>query len=123
MAKSPRVISIDLDGTLASQDKGWRGFHFIGKPVPRVVEILRREHRAGSYIILHTCRVTNLDNKVHPFSLDTIRAWLKKHSIFIDEIWMGVGKPYANVYMDDRAWNVCCSECNRREAEKRKRKQ
>lgn len=110
MKRGPRTIAVDLDKTLASQDS-WRGFGHIGKPIPSVVRLLRAEKKRGARIVLFTCRVTNLDNKVYPFSLDTIRTWLKKHKIPIDEIWMGTGKVYASAYIDDRAINPFCGEC------------
>lgn len=94
---------MDLDGTLAGQEFGWRGFDFIGEPIMSVVEAVRAEHAAGSRIILHTCRVTTLDNRIMPESLDVIRVWLKKHGVPVDEIWMGTGKPWASEYWDDRA--------------------
>jgi capsule biosynthesis phosphatase len=103
MARAPRTIAVDLDGTLASQDGGWRGFQYIGPPIMSVVRELRKEKKAGARIVLHTCRVTTLDNKVNPESLDTIRDWLKKHRVPVDEIWMGTGKPWADAYWDDKA--------------------
>lgn len=99
----PRTIAVDLDGTLASKEEGWLGFHHIGAPIMSVIEELRREKAAGSYIILHSCRVATIDNKIHPESLDVIRDWLKKNDVPIDEIWTAAGKPGAAEYWDDRA--------------------
>lgn len=103
MMDKTRVIAVDLDGTLASQDKGWLGFSHIGDPIASVVEAIRAEKASGSRIVLHTCRVTTLDNKVNAESLDVIRGWLKENSIPVDEIWMSVGKPFATEYWDDKA--------------------
>ena len=103
MRRSPRIIAVDLDGTLASQEKGWRGYAYIGKPIMSVIKDLRKEKRKGAKTILHTCRVTTLDNRVNEESLATIRAWLHKYKVPIDEIWMGTGKPYAAEYWDDKA--------------------
>ena len=103
LSKFVRTIAVDLDGTLASEAGGWRGFGYIGKPIMSVVRDLRKEKRRGSRIILHTCRVTTLDNKINSDSLDAIRAWLKKHKIPVDEIWMSLGKPGASEYWDNRA--------------------
>jgi hypothetical protein len=102
IAAAPRTIAVDLDGTLAGFDT-WRGFSHIGDPIASVVEAIRKEKAAGSRIILHTCRVTTLDNKIHIESVDVIRTWLKKHDVPVDEIWMSVGKPAASEYWDDRA--------------------
>ena len=114
MAEAPRTICVDLDGTLASEKEGWKGFKFIGKPIARTIRALRREKKAGAKIILHTCRITSLDNKVSELSLATIRAWVKKHDVPIDEIWMSTGKPWANEYWDDKAVNTNSEEFARR---------
>jgi len=103
IAVAPRTIAVDLDGTLAKADKVWKGFGYIGEPIDSVVRAVRREKRAGSRIILHSCRVTTLDNKVNIKSVNTIRAWLNKHGIPVDEIWACIGKPAASEYWDDRA--------------------
>ena len=102
MRRSPRIIAVDLDGTLAKDD-GWKGYRHIGKPIASVVKDLRKEKRKGARTILHTCRVTTLDNRVNEESLATIRAWLAKYKVPIDEVWMGTGKPYAAEYWDDKA--------------------
>ena len=111
MAQAGRVIAVDLDGTLAGDSGGWKGFGHIGKPVPKVVAWLRKEKKAGSRIVLFTCRITTLDNKILPLSLDTIRKWVKKHKVPMDEIWMAAGKPWATIYLDDKAANPYCVQC------------
>lgn len=111
MEKAGRVVAVDLDGTLAGDSAGWKGFHHIGKPNPKVVAWVRMEKKRGSRVVLFTCRITTLDNKIMPLSLDTIRKWLKKHKIPCDEIWMGTGKPWATRYIDDKAVNPFCVEC------------
>ena len=103
MKGHPYTIAVDLDGTIASQEEGWRGFGHIGAPIMSVIKELRRRKRTGARIVLHTCRVTTLDNKVNPDSLETIKSWLKTNNVPVDEIWMGTGKPYANEYWDDKA--------------------
>ena len=118
MKNRPYTLVVDLDGTLAKDDK-WVGFSHIGRPLKSKVQDIRQSKRAGCFIIIHTCRVTTLDNKVHPQSFDTIRAWLKKHRIPYDEIWMSVGKPFGNEYWDDKAVNIFCKECMERSARSR----
>ena len=98
----PYTIVCDLDGTLAVQGE-WRGYSSIGAPIMSVIKDLRRAKRKGTYIIIHSCRVTTLDNKINPDSLDVMRKWLKDNDVPYDEIWMGVGKPYGNEYWDNAA--------------------
>jgi len=66
MIKVPpgRWIGFDLDGTLATQKKGQIG---IGKPVPKMVTLLRRYLKAGVWVKIFTARA-------HP-------SWLVYHII------------------------------------------
>lgn len=102
---------MDLDKTLAEQDDGWKGFSHIGEPIMAIVHEIRAEKASGSRIVIHTCRVTSLDNKVLPESLDAIRSWLTRHDVPYDEIWMGTGKPWGDWYVDDKAVNPDCHDC------------
>lgn len=108
MENGPYTIVVDLDGTLAEFDH-WRGYTHIGNPIKKTVEYLKKKRACNNAkIILHTCRVTTVDNKIHESSLFFIRRWMIDNKIehLIDEIWMGTGKPYGDVYLDDRAVNV-----------------
>ena len=96
------TIAVDLDGCLAEMGE-WRGYQYIGPPIMSVVKDIRRAKRRGAKIILHTCRISTIDNKIYPDSLDTIRKWLKDNDVPVDEIWMGTGKPAAQEYWDDKA--------------------
>ena len=97
-----RVIAVDIDGTLAEY-KGWKGYRHVGKPIKSVVEAVRKEYADNSEIIIHTCRITAMDGQIIPEALAALTAWLKKNDIPYDEIWTGVGKPYASSYWDDKA--------------------
>ena len=105
-----RIIAVDIDGTLA-RSNGWKGYKHIGDPDERIARIIRREKEKGSYIIVHTCRVSTADNRVYPPAITIVNNWLKKHKIKVDEIWLGVGKPFANLYFDDSAVNINCDKC------------
>jgi hypothetical protein len=97
-----RVIAVDVDGTLA-QYKHWEGYTVIGFPNESVVDEVRKEHAAGTHVIIHTCRVIALDGQVIPEAVEALRRWLANCSIPYHEIWLGTGKPYANEYWDDKA--------------------
>ena len=116
LVSRPPTIAVDLDATLSMPDGVWQGFHHIGDPNRDVIDFVIARKAQGYRIIIHTCRVTTLDNKLHLESLDTIRKWLDLHHIPYDEIWTTLGKPFASAYLDDKAVNPCCSECMQREA-------
>jgi hypothetical protein len=97
-----RILAVDFDGTISDYN-GWRGYLHAGKPVGSVVKALRKEAKNGSWIIVHTCRVTAMDGQIVPEAVEFLRSWLKKNRVPFNEIWMGTGKPYACEYWDDRA--------------------
>jgi hypothetical protein len=109
-SRPKRILCVDLDGTLAEYN-GWHGFTAIGKPIPAVVDMVRREAASGSYIIIHTCRVTTIDNRVIHQAVGAIEKWLRKNKIPHDDIWSTVGKPYGAWYVDDKAVNPACENC------------
>lgn len=97
-----RIIAVDVDGTLAAY-QGWKGYTHVGLPIAKVVQEVRDEHASGSYILIHTARITSMDGRIMPEALEALRSWLHLHQIPYHEIWTGVGKPYANEYWDDKA--------------------
>ncbi len=98
------AVCVDVDGTLAEY-KGWRGYEHIGKPIKSVIDDLNAlvASKKKVHVIIHTCRVTTVDNKVIPQALRALELWLTKNRIPYNEIWTGTGKPYANEYWDDKA--------------------
>jgi len=114
IAAAPRrILCVDLDGCLAEYTS-WCGYTCIGFPRPSVKALVLEEHKAGSYIIIHTARVTSKANTIIPEALAAVREWLVAMEIPYDEIWTGTGKPYASLYLDDKAHNIDCTECNER---------
>ena len=96
MHERPRVLAVDLDGTLL-ENVGPQEF---GKPIPPVVDAVRRLKQEGWVIVLWTCR----DNTRE------LRLFLNKHEIPVDYINKNPGGPpggspkiFADVYLDDRA--------------------
>lgn len=120
VAEAPRrIVAVDLDGTLAGYDK-WRGYTKIGKPNPDIIKLVRTEKREGAYILIHTARTTTVTNKVIPKVVVELERWLDENDVPYDEIWLGTGKPYASVYIDDKAMNVACGDCRIRYHRERK---
>lgn len=97
-------ICIDLDNTIA-QLKGVNQTYYHVKPKLGVIEKLIQWHEQGHYIIIHTARhMVTCDGNIQ-LTIDKIgeitKAWLSFWKIPYDELIFG--KPYADVYIDDKA--------------------
>ena len=101
---TPRIICFDLDGVLAEYE-GWRGPDHIGKPIPEGVELAKRLRELGFQIIIFTSRLNGQWLGVdYVASRRVVEGWLEKYSIPYDRIAAQMdGKPFADVYVDDRA--------------------
>jgi len=88
----PPTIAIDLDGTLYKQDKWNR--KTLGNLLPGAMEQLELFKAAGWDIVIHTARL--------PCDFPDVKDILKKDKVPYDKLWEGVGKPLADVYLDDR---------------------
>jgi hypothetical protein len=94
-----KTICIDFDGVLAHYD-GWRGEDHLGGPIEGMKELIDNLRLNHNYtIIIYSCR-----------SFVKIDKWCKLHDIYYDYINMNpdfpvdnIGKPAADVYLDDRA--------------------
>lgn len=70
-------IGVDLDGTLAEYDR-WRGTTHIGKPIPLMVERVKRWIEEGREVRIFTARVggsVEEAKEAHP----AIEAWVLQH--------------------------------------------
>ena len=105
-----KIIAVDLDGTIAEYD-GWKGVEHIGLPISKVTRVLRELKERGWYIRIFTCRLNGVHTKlgrcdIIKESKGYIENWLKAFNIPFDEIVLNIeGKPFAHVYLDDRAIN------------------
>ena len=94
-----KTLCFDLDGVLA-QYTGWKGDYApIGEPIPGMRELLLQLKANGNTIIIFTLRGAH-----------TVKAWADKHDMPYD--WINIngdfygqntGKPFADIYIDDRA--------------------
>ena len=73
--ESAQWIGVDLDGTLAEAEP-WRGFEYIGKPVPMMMKRLRIWIDMGYRVKIVTARAQNPDLAIPP-----IRQWLKNQGL------------------------------------------
>jgi len=103
-----QIIAVDLDGTII--DFSWAtyaGVTTFGLVDEAFVEQLRQYHGAGWKIIIHTCRLTPRIYEAEGLSearmLDILTRFLRERHIPFHNIWTGVGKPVARLYIDDRS--------------------
>ena len=95
----PRVVVVDFDGTIC-------GFAFpdCGPPEPHVKEGLQKLRDAGFEIEIHsvsTNRNWGAFNRWEHY--DRIQNYMEKHNLPYNKIIMDHDKPFAMVYIDDRA--------------------
>jgi hypothetical protein len=67
-------IGVDLDGTLAEYD-GWKGENHIGKPIPLMVDRVKKWIAEGKEVKIFTARVW----RYNPDIEDVIQKWCIKH--------------------------------------------
>ena len=92
-------VGVDLDSTLAKYH-GWKGPEHIGKPVPKMLKLVKRLLDEGQNIKIFTARAA--DGKR---AIDPIKAWCKKH--LGRELEVTNVKDHAmSVLYDDRAITV-----------------
>lgn len=98
----PFTICVDLDGTLAEQERPFNK-ETIGDPRERAVHWVRLFHEKGARIIIFTVRGDT----------ELVRGWLEENDVPFDYINENPdqppdssGKVFADVYWDDRAWNA-----------------
>lgn len=100
-----QVISVDLDGVIASFKHGT--FDEIGPPIPGAREFLSRLMEHADVIIV-SCRCT--EECYQPATARELRLkitdWLVANDMPFTSVWSGQGKPLAVAYIDDRA--VAC---------------
>jgi hypothetical protein len=106
--KKPRIIAVDLDGTLLEYD-GWKGPAHFGKPIPGVVSTLHELKKLSWAVVIWTTRKND----------HALKAYLEKHDIPYDYInkhpWQpprSSHKITADVYLDDRAMRFTGNTAN-----------
>jgi len=96
-AKATKTYCFDIDGVLCTNT--W-GEYEHAVPLPEAIERINALHDAGHRILLHTARGTVTGIDWRPLTERQMREW----GVRYDELWMG--KPNADVYVDDRAVHV-----------------
>lgn len=104
-------IAVDLDDTL-THFEGWKGYDYIGKPRKEIIDLIRKAKKIkNAYIIVYTCRISDVKQRILSGSVKIVKQWLEKFKIPYDDIWTRRGKPFANLYIDDGGKNPNCKEC------------
>lgn len=101
----PMRICFDIDNTLITYSNTIETKEGI-EPIPEMVGLVKKLHAEGNIIVLQTARgmkscKSNL-GKVGK-SMAAVLSKLDEFEIPYDEIYFG--KPWADLYVDDRAWN------------------
>jgi hypothetical protein len=109
LKKEKKNIIVDLDGTLAYYDE-WKGLDHIGDPLPGAQEFIEALKVKFDVIIFTTRTNPTVNNLPEDMQLQLgvkIVDWLSKHKFPQVEVYIGVGKPIGEYYLDDRA--VVCA--------------
>lgn len=98
-------LIMDLDNTISLTENG---DYKNAKPIIEVIEKIKDYKAQGFEIVISSSRNMRTHNgnvgKINMHTLPTIIAWLDKHNVPYDEIY--VGKPWCGhdgFYVDDRA--------------------
>jgi capsule biosynthesis phosphatase len=102
----PMRVCFDIDNTILTYSESVGSSEGV-EPIPEMVEILQKLHKEGHTIVLHTARGmksggSNL-GRVGKKSMMNVFNALERFKIPYDEIYFG--KPWADLYVDDKAWN------------------
>lgn len=91
------TVCFDIDGTLCSNTEG--RYH-EARPFPEVIAEVARMHRDGHRVILYTARGSTTGIDWRELTVRQLKEW----GVPYDELVLG--KPTADVYVDDRAINT-----------------
>ncbi len=86
-----KIVAVDFHGTISNHDH---------TPNQAVIDKLKEFKNAGFHIIVYTSGITR-----NPGVLNGLNVWLKENQVPYDEIWQRQGKPDADIYIDDKAFN------------------
>lgn len=107
MITREKCIVMDVDGTLCEIKAKDQSYEDVA-PIAPVVERLREYKEMGFHVILATARNMNTYSGnvglITANTAKTLMAWLDKHDIPYDELY--VGKPWGGkggFYVDDKA--------------------
>ena len=102
----PMRICFDIDNTLITFSEKVGTVDGL-EPIPGMIGLVRKLHKDGHTIVLQTARgmkscSANLGHVGKRAMMNVFRV-LEQFDVPYDEIYFG--KPYADLYVDDKAWN------------------
>ncbi len=101
------ILNVDLDGTICTEEQTFE--RALAKPIPGAREALAGMIEAGHTVIIYSSRSWS--------ELRMTEAWLKDNDIPYSGLHLG--KPVADVFIDDRSirftdWRTAIDELNNR---------
>lgn len=108
------AVAVDFDGVIADFSEGWRGDGVFGDLIPESLDFVKWCLDQGGWAWIHTCRasaVNPITGKLRSPAVEAgLREWLRTNGFPMDnpclEIWTGQGKPYADLYVDDKVFLI-----------------
>ena len=98
-------IVFDLDGVICKPKEHESDNYYTLEPFPEAIETLQRLNSGGHHIVIYTARGMKTENgnvdEVYKRHYTSIYNWLTKWNIPFDKLMLG--KPYADLYIDDNA--------------------
>ena len=98
-------ICIDIDGTLCTLKEPFQTYKDV-EPLRGAAEKIKSLRKQGAYIIFCTARhMKSCESNVGQVIArqgHILFEWLARHDFEYDELWFG--KPYADLYIDDKAF-------------------
>ena len=108
------AVAMDLDGVIADFSEGWKGDGVFGNLIPESLDFANWCLVKGGWLWIHTCRAS----AINPITGELrgpevergVRDWLHSNGFSLNhpclELWTGQGKPYADLYIDDKAFPI-----------------
>ena len=104
------IVAVDFDGVIHKYSQGYHDGSIYDGPMEGAKETMAFLKSLGVVTIIHSARscakeIVNGKGETHtsPGQLEDMLAWLHEHEIEYSSVWVGLGKPIAHVYLDDRA--------------------
>lgn len=102
-----KIIAVDFDGVIHQYSKGWYDSTIYDPPMPGTKEGLDLLKSLGVRIIIFSVRATEMsqfeDLQPRASQEVEIAEWMNRYNLPYDEIWTKTAKPFAHIYLDDRA--------------------
>lgn len=107
-----KKLVIDLDGTICTQEAS--GEYELARPMPRVIEQMKKYKEEGWHITIFTARGMNSFDgdvdKIEKHYRILTEEWLEFNKVPYDRLLFG--KPAGDLYVDDKGCNVFLFTCS-----------